>query len=247
VIKFNRPFGEARAITAAYKISSGSLILTLAPYFQVEPQEIEKMFCSLTEEIDVVFGNRYPRKDNLLNRMQSHIFHKLVNQISGESFHDISCGVRLLRREVLETIHLYGDLHRFIPLLATHKGFCVKEVPLKQAKEDINLRIYGPGVYLRRLLDILTLFFLIKFTQKPFRFFGLLGIGIALIGLIITAVTVLQRFFGSSNLAGRPLFLAGILLLLIGMQTFFIGLVAEIIIFIHAPSEAQYNIEKIIE
>lgn len=247
VIKFNKYFGEAKAITAAYAESSGRLILTLASYYQVEPKEIEKLFTNITDNVDVVFGSRYPRKDNLINRLQSNIFHSLSNLISGESFNDISCGVRLLRRNVLEKINLYGDMHRFIPLLAIHKGFQAKEVPLQQAKEDIHLRIYRPGVYLRRLLDLLTLFFLIKFTQKPLRFFGLLGCGIGFGGLIISFITVFQRFFGNAALSERPLFLAGILFLLVGLQTFFIGLVAEIIIYMHMPSEPEYNVEKIIQ
>ena len=143
-------------------------------------------------------------------------------------------------------INLYGDLHRFIPLLAIHKGYRVREIPLLQAPDDIHLRIYRPGIYLRRVLDILTLFFLIKFTQKPLRFFGLLGCGIGFIGMLITAITVLQRLFGDTGLSGRPLFLVGVLFLLIGLQTFFIGLVAEIIIFTHIPAEPDYNIEKIV-
>jgi len=119
---------------------------------------------------------------------------------------------------------------------------------LKQAPEDIRLRLYRPGIYLRRLLDIFTLFFLIKFTQKPLRFFGLWGSGIGLIGLTITGVTVVQRlFFENVGLSDRPLFLVGILLILLGVQTFFIGLVAEIILFMHMPTEPHYNIEKKID
>lgn len=247
VLKFHRTFGEAKALAAGFVQSSGRLILTLPSYFQVIPAEIGKLIDSFTDDIDVIVGNRYPRKDNMINRIQSRVFHYLVNRVSGESFQDISCGVRLLRREVAGKIHLYGDLHRFIPLLAIHKGFRVKELPLQQAREDVHLRVYNPGVYLRRMLDILTLFFLIKFTQKPLRFFGLLGCGIGFVGCVITLITVFQRIFYGIGLSERPLFLAGILFFLVGLQTFFIGLVAEIIIFMHMPEEPQYNIEKIIE
>lgn len=246
-IKFNRNFGEAKAIAAGYAESSGKLIMTIAAYFQVEPPEIEKLIMGFNETVDVMFGCRYPRKDNFLNKLQSRIFHKLVNKISNESFNDISCSVRLIRREVLDKIHLYGDMHRFIPLLAVHKGFRVKEIPLKQAPQDRHLRVYKPGVYIRRLLDILTLFFLIKFTQKPLRFFGLLGTAIGFAGAVISAITIWQRLFGDQGLSERPLFLVGILFLLVGLQTFFIGLVAEIVLFMHMPSEPEYNIEEIVE
>jgi glycosyltransferase involved in cell wall biosynthesis len=247
IIKFNKYYGEAKALNAAFLASEGKLILTLPAYFQVKPQEIKKLFADFSDEVDVIVGWRYPRRDNLLNRTQSNFFHWLINSFSGESFHDISCGVRLMRRKVLERINIYGDLHRFIPLLAINKGFRAIEIPVRQAREDIHLRIYGIGVYLRRLLDVLTLFFLIKFTQKPLRFFGLLGFGLSFIGLLISLVTVFQRIFGDQGLSERPLFLVGILFLLVGLQTFFIGLVAEIIIFTHMPSEPDYNIEKIVE
>ena len=246
-IKFNRNFGEAKAIDAGYAESSGKLILTLAAYFQVEPAEIEKLITEFNDSVDVLFGCRYPRKDNFLNKLQSTIFHKLVNKISNESFNDISCSARLIRRDVLGKIHLYGDMHRFIPLLAVHKGFKVKEIPLKQAPQDRHLRVYKPGVYIRRLLDILTLFFLIKFTQKPLRFFGLLGTGIGFTGAVISAITIWQRLFGDQGLSERPLFLVGILFLLVGLQTFFIGLVAEIVLFMHMPSQPEYNIEEVVE
>jgi len=247
LIKFSRWQGEAKALSAAFSKSSGELILTLSAYFQVEPEEIAKLFESFNDDIDVVFGSRFPRQDKWVNRLQSKIFHWIISSFTKEPFNDISCGVRLIRRNVLEKISLYGDLHRFIPLLAINKGFNVKEISLQQAKEDFHLRIYRPGVYVRRLLDILTLFFLIKFTQKPLRFFGLLGGGISLVGLMISAVTLYQRLFSSIGLSERPLFLVGVLLALIGLQTFFIGLVGEIIIFTHMTSDPDYKIEVIIE
>jgi len=247
IIKFNKCHGEARALKAAFSESQGKKILTLSAYLQVEPQEIKKLFRDFKDDVDVIVGQRYPRCDNLLNRLQSNLFHWMINSFSGESFHDISCGVRLMRRKVLERINLFGDLYRFIPLLAINKGFRAREIPLRQAQEDVHLRIYGFGIYLRRLLDILTLFFLIKFTQKPLRFFGLLGSGISFIGLTISLITVCQRLFYSQGLSERPLFLVGMLFMLVGLQTFFIGLVAEIIIFMHMPSEPDYNIEEIVE
>lgn len=247
VIIFNKPHGEAKALSVAFAESSGDMILTLPAYFQVEPEEIGKMFAEFNSEDDLIVGCRYPRKDNILNRVQARVFHGLVSGLTGQSLRDISCGVRLMRRHVPEKISLYGDMHRFLPLLAFNRGFRIRELELRQAPENAHLRIYGPGVYLRRLLDILTIFFLIKFTQKPLRFFGLLGFGIGSTGLIISLITVLQRLFLDVSLAGRPLFLGGILFVLVGLQTFFIGLVAEVIIFTHLSEEPQYLIDEIIE
>lgn len=247
VIRFNRIRGEAAALTAAFSRSSGNLLLTLPAYFQVQPSEIEKLFAAMTDDRDAIIASRFPRGDNWVNRMQGRLFHKIISWLVKESFHDIACGVRLLRRAVMKRISLYGDLHRFIPLLAIQKGFRVVEIPLAQASEDYHLRVYRLGVYWRRLLDILTVFFLIKFTHKPLRFFGLIGSVLGASGLLITAITVYQRVFQRMGLAERPLFLIGVLLCLVGLQTFFIGLVGEIIIFTHMPSEPGYNIEDIIE
>lgn len=247
VIRFSRHYGEARALSAGFAAARGELILTLAAYLQIEPAEISKMFDELTLEQDMVIGSRFPRQDSWLNRMQARFFHAIISRLTGEDFHDISSGVRLIRREVLAPIGLYGDLHRFLPLLAIQKGFRVKEIPLAQACEDCRLRLYRPGVYWRRLLDILSIFFLFKFTQKPLRFFGLLGSGMGLVGLLLAGITVFQRIFFSQSLSGRPLFLIGVLVSLVGLQTFFIGLIGEIIIFTHMPEQPGYRIEKLIE
>ncbi|MDA8164911.1 MAG: glycosyltransferase [Desulfobacteraceae bacterium] len=247
VIRFPRHYGESRALSAGFAAARGELVLTLAAYLQIQPAEIAKLFAELTPAQDMVTGSRFPRRDNWVNRVQSRLFHGLVRRLTGESFQDVSCGVRLLRREVLAHLGLYGDLHRFLPLLAIQKGFKVKEVPLAQACEDCRLRLYRPGVYWRRLLDILSVFFLFKFTQKPLRFFGLLGSGIGLFGLLLAGTTVFQRFFFHHGLANRPLFLIGVLITLVGLQTFFIGLIGEIIIFLHMPEQPRYRIDKLIE
>ena len=239
VIKFNRLFGVAKALTTAFNESSGSLILTHAAYFQVIPDEVQKLFDNFTDDIDMVFGARYPKQDNFIIRIQSRIFHSVVNGLTGESFRDIVSSERLMRRSIMQKIVLYGDLHRFIPVLALHHGFNVKEIPLQQAKKTSQARIYRPGAYLRRMLDIFTLVFLIKFTQKPLRFFGFWGIAMSSLGFIITGVTVMQRLFFDIGLADRPLFFVGTLLILLGIQIFFIGLVAEIILFKQNRSTAD--------
>jgi glycosyltransferase involved in cell wall biosynthesis len=247
VIRFPRHYGEARALCAGFAAARGELVLTLAAYLQIEPAATARLFAELTPEQDMIIGSRFPRRDSWLNRMQAQFFHAIIGRLTGESFHDVSSGVRLIRREILAHIGLYGDLHRFLPLLAIQKGFRVKEIPLAQACEDCRLRLYRPGVYWRRLLDILSIFFLFKFTQKPLRFFGLLGSGIGFLGLILAGTTVFQRLFWGQSLSSRPLFLIGVLISLVGLQTFFIGLIGEIIIFMHMPEQPGYRIEKLIE
>lgn len=248
IILLNRWFGEATALSAGFEEARGSIILTLASYFQVEPQEVHKLIKKLVEEgHDLVISWRYPRVDPIFNRAQSWVFHRLTQMLTGTKYHDISCGLRAIKQRVVKEIHLYGDLHRFLPLLACERGFKVAEVPVQQSRQDIKRRVYMPGVYLRRLLDILTLFFLFKFTKKPLRFFGLVGSAVSAAGALITGYLGLYRLLGLGGIAGRPLLILGVLLIVLGVQLFSIGLLGEIIIFTHARNTREYQIEEILE
>ena len=247
IIKFSKHFGESIALMEGFHQARGSAILTLASYLQVEPMDLGKLFAEFDQGNDMVITRRYPRKDPWINRLQSWVYHFLIKKLTGSSFYDITSGMRLIKKEMLSEITLYGDLHRFIPILALQTGFKVKEVKVSQRKEDTQLRIVKPGIYLRRILDILTLFFLVKFTKKPLRFFGLVGSFLSLTGLGITVYLGIMRILGMTALKDRPLLLLGILLIVLGIQIFSAGLVGELIIFSHAKELKDYNIEEIIE
>ena len=173
---------------------------------------------------------REPRMDPWLTRLQSRVFHWLTGA-SGKRFHDMTCGLRGFTLEACRALELYGDIHRFIPVIAATRGFGVEEIPVRQRPEDARLRVFDPGVYVRRLLDILHVFFLTKFTRKPLRFFGLVGISTAAVGFVITAYLAIGRLTGQFSLADRPLLLLGVLLLAFGLQIVSIGLIGEIVIF----------------
>jgi len=188
---------------------------------------------------------RYPRGDGFFNRLQSQIFSSSVNRISGLRLEDAGCTVRVFPKHVLEEVDLYGDVHRFIPLLAYRQGFDVKEVKLAQASADKSARVYSPGIYLRRILDLLNIYFLIRFTKKPFRFFGFIGAVSAITGGLIAAWTVIEKLFMGIPLSDRPLFLIGTVLLIFGLQIVLVGLIGEIIIFSSAKTKKEYVIDKI--
>jgi len=151
----------------------------------------------------------------------------------GGDFEDVASGVRVLRREVLEQVPLYGDLSRFIPVLAEREGFDVREVPLPQHPDDVPTRVYAPGVYLRRLIDILGVFFLIRFTRKPLRFFGLMGFTLSASGSLILLGIMIDRLGGRAA-ADRPVLLLGVLLLVLGVQAIALGLIGEIVVHLSA-------------
>ncbi|MBE0568903.1 MAG: glycosyltransferase [Deltaproteobacteria bacterium] len=245
LIKHSRSFGEAVAITSGFQQSSGGIILTLPAYHQVDAAELPKLIESL-EGNDMVVARRWPRSDSKWNQWQTRLFHAIIRKMAGNVCNDVGCGVRLFRRKILEEINLYGDLHRFLPVLSHKQGFRVREIDMKQSSRETRLRTYPFGVYVRRMIDLLTVFFLVKFTKKPLRFFGLTGSAVLLGGLAITAYLVVARLFFDVGLSDRPLFLIGILFVVLGLQIFAIGLIGEIIIFTHAKEIKEYNVDEII-
>jgi glycosyltransferase involved in cell wall biosynthesis len=247
IIKFGRNFGESNALMEGFAQAVGDKILTLASYIQVDPNSLNKVFSAYNDGNDLVITRRFPRKDPLINRLQSETYHYIIRKLTGTEFKDITSGLRLINKKILSEFNLYGDMHRFIPIFAIRKGLKVKEVNVTQRKEDTKVRLVKPGIYLRRLLDIFTLFFLVKFTKKPLRFFGLIGSTFFTIGGIITAYLAVLRIFGNIGLTNRPILLLGILMIVFGLQLLSVGLIGELILFTRAKEIEHYRIDEIIE
>ncbi len=245
IIELRKWYGEATALTLALPSATGNIILTLPAYMQVEPKELGLLLDGL-ETNDLVVGVRCRGADSRWNRFQSRIFHGLMNWISGAKYRDLGCGVRAMHRNVLDEVPVYGDLHRFLPLLADRSGLNVAEVELTQAKSDLTRRVYRPGVYIRRMLDMLTVFFLVKFTKKPLRFFGLIGGSLAAVGGVVTLWLIVERLIYDIALGGRPALMLGALLFAVGVQIIAVGLIGELIIFTHALAVKEYSIETIV-
>ena len=167
--------------------------------------------------------------------------------MTGTDFGDISCGFRVLRRSVAKTVDIYGGLHRFVPILALRAGFAVRELDLTQRQEDLETRYYGLALYLKRILDVLTVFFLLKFTHRPLRFFGSVGLLLSLLGAAVTGYLGIYRLLQIGPIAGRPLLLLGVLLILLGIQMLSIGLIGEIIIFTHSRQIREFRVAEIFE
>ncbi len=244
VVELSRAYGEATCLNVGIGHATGDTILTLPGFRQVDVLELPKLLAALDTH-DMAVACRWPRGDGFFNRLQSQIFSSSVNRISGLHLEDAGCTVRVFPKRVLQEIDLYGDVHRFIPLLAYRQGFDVKEVRLAQASADKTARIYSPGIYLRRVLDLLNIYFLIRFTKKPFRFFGFIGAVSALIGATLAGWTVFERLFMGVGLSDRPLFLIGTVLFIFGLQIILVGLIGEIIIFSSAKTKKEYVIDRI--
>jgi glycosyltransferase involved in cell wall biosynthesis len=245
IVQLGKHFGEAAAIEAGREHSRGAWILTLPAYHQFKPDDLEKLF-EQTEQWDMTVGRRHPRTDSRINQSLSIVFHGLVNWMTGADFNDLSCGARLFRRSVADEIPLYGDQHRFLPVLARQRGFRIREVDLKQSSREQFRRLPDLGIYPRRLLDLLSVFFLVKFTKKPLRFFGLIGAGVGSVGGLWMFGLLVQRLAFSEPLAQRPALLLAALLIVLGVQIFALGLVGEIVIYAHARQIREYTVEEIV-
>ena len=246
VIKLRSVFSESVALSAGFEKAEGKYILTLPMYFQIDLDDIDKILLPLEDKFDLVTAWRHPRKDALLNRIESWVFNWFVSKMTGIEVHDLGCGVTGMTKEVTSSVDIYGDLFRFIPILVHRQGYRVGEVKIRHVKRLKKSGLYGIGLYVRRLLDILTLFFLVKFTKKPLRFFGLIGSGFFGLGFIIGLYLTIYKLLGNA-IGNRPLLILGVLLMVLGIQLLSIGLIGEVIIFTHAKKVKEYNIEKILE
>jgi len=247
VIQLSRPFGEATALAVGFEQAEGDVVVTLPSYFQTIPEGLDTVLNALAQGCDVAITRRWPRRDSWVNKLQNFGFHFFVRWFTGVTFHDLGCGLRGMKKLVARELQLYGDLHRFLPLLAYQRGFRIREVDVPQHQANQSARLYMPGVYLRRLLDILTIVFLFKFTKKPLRFFGLIGSGLFAAGFGVSLYLFFERLMGLGGLADRPLLILGVLLMVLGVQTASIGLLGEIIIFTHARKMKDYTIAKFLK
>lgn len=244
-ITFKNPFGESVCLSAAVERANGRTIVTSPQYVQVDPFELRAMLAAIDDGADFVTPWRLPRVDPWLNRLQSALFNFVIRQIIRAQFHDLNCYFRAIRRKVLEDVTVYGDMYRFLPVIAFRQGYRVVEVPVRHLKEWGTTGFFGVGIYARRFLDVLAVMFLTKFTLKPLRFFGVVGGAFGLVGLALCAWLTVQKYLYDVGLTGKPLLLLGVLLLVLGVQIVGFGLVGEIIIFSQARNLKEYRIERI--
>ncbi|MGQ9560892.1 MAG: glycosyltransferase [Candidatus Oleimicrobiaceae bacterium] len=245
-VRLRASFGEGSAFDAGLKVARGDKIVYLAGRVLTDPHGVQALLARLARGADLVMAWRYPRRDSRLNRVVSRLFNALVNRLANLRLHDINSGMFATRREVLNDLPLYGDMHNFLPVLAARQGYVVAEEKVAQLPGVFRRSIY-PNEYLRRLLDIVTVLFLTNYAKKPLHFLGFLGGMLALVGAAIELYLFVYRVLAIGPIAGRPLLLLGALLLVIGLQMISIGLIGEMIIFTHARDIKEYNIAEIIE
>ncbi len=244
VIRFARPVNEAVALAVGFGRARGRVVMTLPSYFDADPACLETLHAAVCEGADLVYGARGGPPQGALKRLQSAVFNRLASWSTGTPFRDMASGTRAIRREVLDEVHLYGDYHRFLPVLADRMGFSVREVAVPRDPRARPPAVYPLRTYLWRSIDLLSVFFLSRFTRRPLRLFGGIGSLFGLAGAGILAVVGVQRILGEP-LADRPILVLGTLLLGLGVQIFTIGLLGELLLFFHARDVRDYRVADV--
>jgi glycosyltransferase involved in cell wall biosynthesis len=228
VVRLRRNFGKAAALAAGFANATGDVVVTIDADLQDDPAEIPRLLAKLDEGFDLVSGWKAHRRDPLTRRALSRIFNWVTGRVSGLRLHDLNCGLKAYRAEVVQGLRLYGELHRFIPVLAHYRGHRIAELPVNHRPREHGRSRYGVERYLRGFLDLLTVSFIGRYRYRPLHLFGGLGLLLGLIGFgVLAYLTALK--IGGHAIGKRPLLILGVLLMVVGLQFFSLGLISELI------------------
>jgi dolichol-phosphate mannosyltransferase len=228
VVRLRRNFGKAAALAAGFAHARGDVIVTLDGDLQDDPLEIPRLLLKLDEGFDLVSGWKARRRDPLVRRGLSRVFNTLVGWMTGVRLHDVNCGLKAYRAEVVRGLRLYGELHRFIPVLAHHRGYRIAELPVNHRARGHGRSRYGVERYVRGFLDLLTVSFIGRYRHRPLHLFGGLGLLLSFAGVgVLVYLTAVK--IGGGAIGHRPLLILGVLLVVVGLQFFSLGLITELI------------------
>jgi dolichol-phosphate mannosyltransferase len=238
VVRLRRNFGKAAALVAGFDQARGDTIVTLDGDLQDDPAEIPRLLAKLDEGFDLVTGWKTRRRDPLSRRVLSRVFNSVTSRLSGVRLHDMNCGLKAYRAEVVHGLRIYGELHRFVPVLAHYRGFRIAELPVNHRPREHGRSRYGVERYLRGFLDLLTVSFIGRYRQRPLHLFGGLGLVLGLGGIAILVYLTVVKAMGHA-IGQRPLLTLGVLLVVVGMQFFSLGLISEMITSHHEERAAE--------
>lgn len=229
VIQFRRNFGKSAALAAGFRRASGQYIVTMDADLQDDPAEIKNLLHELQRGYDLVSGWKKNRKDRFIKRFSSKIFNLVTDWLTGLRLHDINCGLKIYRREVTQSIQVYGELHRFLPVLAHQVGFRVGEIVVQHHSRKHGKSKFGPSRFSKGFFDLVTVLFLTRYTKRPLHLFGVAGMISFVLGFGVAAYLAFEKLFLSKYLSNRPLLFLGLVLMIIGVQAVSIGLLGEMI------------------
>jgi glycosyltransferase involved in cell wall biosynthesis len=231
VVRLRRNFGQTAAFAAGFDYARGEVIVTLDADLQNDPADIPALLAKIEEGYDVVSGWRVERKDPFLTRrLPSMVANLLISEVTGVRLHDYGCSLKAYRREVIENLNLYGELHRFIPALASWMGISLAEVPVSHQERRFGRSKYGLSRTIKVLLDLLTVRFLLSYSTRPIHIFGSVGLLAFIAGILLGGYLTYIKFAYHQDIGGRPLLLLAILLMVVGIQAVTMGLLGELIV-----------------
>ena len=247
VISLRTNYGQTAAMAAGFDNSNGEVVITLDGDLQNDPNDIPKLISHLNNGYDLICGWRYDRKDKLINRrIPSKIANKLIANVTGLKLHDYGCSLKAFKKEILDDIKLYGELHRFLPVLAKIEGAKIKEIKVNHRSRKYGSSKYGIDRTFRVLMDLLTVWFMTKFLTRPMYGFGFVGIISILVSLGMTSYLFIIKILGE-DIGNRPMLMFALILGIAGVQLFSFGLLSELLIRTYHESQNRpiYRIRKI--
>ena len=247
VISLRKNYGQTAAMAAGFDNSKGEIVITLDGDLQNDPNDIPKLISHINEGYDLICGWRYERKDKLISRrIPSKIANKLIANVTGLKLHDYGCSLKAFKKEIVDDIKLYGELHRFLPVLANIEGAKIKEIKVNHRSRKYGSSKYGIDRTFRVLMDLLTVWFMTKFLTRPMYGFGFLGIISILLSLGMTSYLFIIKLLGN-DIGNRPMLMFALILGIAGVQLFSFGLLGELLIRTYHESQNRpiYRIRKI--
>jgi glycosyltransferase involved in cell wall biosynthesis len=240
-ISFRKNYGKSAALQVGFKAATGDAIITMDADLQDDPHEIPNLLKKLDEGFDLCSGWKKERFDPFIKKYSSRFFNFVTRIISGIKIHDFNCGLKAYRREVVQNLNVYGELHRYVPVLAKWQGFTVTEIPVKHHKRRYGKTKFGISRFFKGFIDLITVMFVGRYVKRPMHFFGFLGALSFFIGLIVNGYLTVEWIAGRP-LSNRPMLFLGMLLIIVGVQFFSVGLLGEMMVH-QNQSEREYVIK----
>ena len=243
VIRFRRNYGKSAALMVGFKKAAGEFVVTMDADLQDDPNEIPELHKKIKIGFDVVSGWKRKRYDPLSKTIPSKFFNWVTKIMTGVKIHDFNCGLKIYRSDVVKSVNIYGELHRYIPVLAHWQGFRISELAVQHHKRKFGVTKFGASRFVRGFLDLITVLFTTRYITRPLHLFGVWGMVSFLIGIGIDAVLIMEWFLGLTSLGNRPLFLVGLILIIVGVQFISLGLLGELIVK-GQQKETEYSIKE---
>lgn len=247
-VRFRRNYGKSAALSVGFEIAKGKFVVTMDADLQDDPEEIPNLLGKLKEGYDLVSGWKKKRHDPISKTIPSKFFNFVTSLVSGVKLHDFNCGLKAYRREVVKSLYVYGEMHRYLPALAYLDGFKVTEIAVQHHPRKYGKTKFGFSRFIYGFLDLLTVLVTAKYMKRPLHFFGSIGTLLLFIGFLVDLYLAIHWFLGDKNLSNRPLLTFGIALIIVGVQFISLGLIGELIIKYNVMNQknSNYSISEIL-